>query len=157
MEIKDIEQMTESLKKKPFKTISVVILFLFFGAVIALIKGYFGEKGKRLEGASHVSSYTEKSLEGFQQTPEKTKARPANNEHSKVDSPAFSNQTTGNHLPYHVENKHKELSLRHNKSEAPRQIINQHTEGEQSPAVNVAPGGQSIINYGAPNDKGTHE
>jgi hypothetical protein len=35
--------------------------------------------------------------------------------------------------------------------------INQHTEGDQAPIVNVAPEGKSTINYGSPKDRGKSE
>jgi hypothetical protein len=35
--------------------------------------------------------------------------------------------------------------------------INQHTEGDQSPAVNIAPGGKANFNYNVPRDGKTKE
>lgn len=35
--------------------------------------------------------------------------------------------------------------------------INQHTEGDQAPIVNVGPEGKSTINYGPPKDRGKSE
>lgn len=39
----------------------------------------------------------------------------------------------------------------------PQPTINQHTEGDQAPIVNVGPGGKSTINYGSTTDKGARE
>lgn len=39
----------------------------------------------------------------------------------------------------------------------PHPTINQHTEGDQSPIVNVGPEGKSTINYGSTTDKGAQE
>jgi hypothetical protein len=46
----------------------------------------------------------------------------------------------------HVVESPKDLPQQMKDTKAPN--INQRTEGNQSPAVNVAPGGNAIINYG---------
>jgi hypothetical protein len=55
-----------------------------------------------------------------------------------------------------IEQTSKDLPHEQKKAE-PRPTINQHTEGNQAPAVNVSPGGQSVINYNATKDKGKQE
>jgi len=56
----------------------------------------------------------------------------------------------------HIEQSTKDLLLER-KNAGPRPAINQHTEGAQAPAVNVAPGGKVIINYGAPKVRDSKE
>jgi len=56
----------------------------------------------------------------------------------------------------HVEQPSNVLPHERKKAE-PRPTINQHTEGDQSPAVNVAPGGQSIIKYSSPKETNRSE
>ena len=45
----------------------------------------------------------------------------------------------------------------HQKQDIPRPIINQHTEGNQSPAVNVAPGGTATFDYSSPKKESSKE
>ena len=112
MELKDSENLIESFKKRPGRTISAIVVLLLLLSVIAYFTGFFGEKGKRAAGLSKEN------------------------------------------LP--IETSSKDLPLERKKVEL-RPTTNQHTEGDQSPAVNVAPGGKSIINYGAPKDRGPQE
>ena len=112
MELKDSEELIESFKKRPRRTVLTVIAFLILLSVIAYFQGFFSEMGKR-------------AIALFKEAP-------------RVAQPS------------------KDLRQEWKKAE-PRQTINQHTEGDQAPAVNVAPGGHSTINYGSRKEKAEEE
>lgn len=111
MDFKNAEEIIEKGKKRPKRTLYILIFLLISVAAYAYITGFFSEKGKQ-----HAASQTE--------------------------SPRII-------LPS------KDLPKQKGNTNAP--VINQHTEGNQSPAVNVAPGGTTNFNYGSANDRSTKE
>ncbi len=56
----------------------------------------------------------------------------------------------------HIEQSTKDLE-HERKNAGPRPTINQHTEGNQAPAVNVSPGGTVNINYGSEKNRNSKE
>jgi hypothetical protein len=112
MDIRDSETLIESFKKKPWMTISAIVVLLILLSVIAWVNGFFGEKGKRAASLPK-------------------------------DTP-------------HMEQPSKDLPHQRKKPES-SPTISQHTEGDQAPIVNVGPGGQSTINYGAPKGRQASE
>jgi hypothetical protein len=107
MDFKDTEEIIEKGKKRPKRTLFVLILLSIFVVAYAYLTGFFSEKGKQ-----HA-------------TPQK--------EIPRVVQPT-------NDLP-----KQKE--------DTNQPVINQHTEGNQSPAVNIAPGGTANLTYGKTKDE----
>jgi len=57
-------------------------------------------------------------------------------------------------IPTSKREPEKKKDMDHSK-DSPR--VSQHTEGDQSPAQNIGPGGSGIIIYGEPKTKQTHD
>lgn len=112
MDFKSAEDIVEAGKRRPKRTLIVILVLLFLAAVTAYVTGLCGEIGKR-----HAGSSIESQTILVQPTKEDQ------HEKNNINSPAVTQQTHGN----------------------------------QSPAVNVAPGGTSTIHYGTSKDKVNNE
>jgi flagellar basal body-associated protein FliL len=90
MDFKDAEKIVEAGKTKFKRTLFIIILLLVLIAVIAYIKGFFGEKGKQHAGSSNESHWSSNSPSREIQHQEKNTNAPVINQHTEGDqSPAI--------------------------------------------------------------------
>jgi hypothetical protein len=87
MDLKDSENLIESIKKRPLRTILAIVVLLVVLFVIAFFNGFFGERGKRAAGSSKEGSRVEQP---FKDSADKRKAEPR---------PTISQHTEGDQAP----------------------------------------------------------
>ena len=132
MDFDTVEKMVESFKKKPKATLAVVVTLAIVFIVSAYLYGFFSEKGKHLASPAKQTSPAAKSPN--------TKDREAQDIQPRSGPPKSSLNATNDQLTERAKQDTGEDAT------APR--INQHTEGNQSPAI-VADRDVTIT-YGAP-------
>ena len=138
IDIKDAEKIYEMSRKKPRKTfwiIIVLVLGLIYFGLKAYIGGYFGERGKQ------DASPSKQTAEGLTATTPETKDK-AGKANTEVRSPTKS------------EKQGAKETKEPKGPDSKQSTVIQKTEGDQSPAVNVGPGGKSTIIYGEPKKEG---
>jgi hypothetical protein len=146
MDFKNAKEIIESFNKKPITTLCILAGLVILFIALMYFGGFFGEKGKQLagpaqeiRGVSPPPKVEQRQIESPNQTSEKR---------SEVSSPSKTvKQET---------KKSKEPDIKQESGSHPRAgespTVIQQTEGDQSPAVYVAPGGKSTITYSAPKE-----